>query len=204
MRRCQRSPPSSVTWSPTSSSIRSCMPSGWRLAGRRRPCSAQKTPSGLVSNSGKPPVGALVHGAGSARRLSGRTRQLAQQVAQPPSLLRRGGCGATPRAAAARRSRGPGRPSRACPRAARPRRSPRPRAAQLARHLGGGPGLVEERAQPDRRLRLRDPDEAPGRVDAASDDARPALRHARRARRRVHAGRRSPSCARTPSTRRSR
>ena len=49
-----------------------------------------------------------------------------------------------------------------------------------------------------------DPHEAAGRVDAAPDDARPALRHARRARRQVHAASRSPSCATTPSSRRSR
>ena len=50
----------------------------------------------------------------------------------------------------------------------------------------------------------RDPDEAPGRDDPAPDDPRPALRHARRARGQVHAGRRSPSCARTRSSPRSR
>ena len=72
------------------------------------------------------------------------------------------------------------------------------RAAQGCRH-------EQVPADLDRASRgRRDPDEAPGRVDAAADDARPAVRHARRARRRVHAASRSPSCARTPSTRRSR
>ena len=49
-----------------------------------------------------------------------------------------------------------------------------------------------------------DPDEAAGRGHAAADDPRPAVRHPRRARRQMHAGRRSPSCARTRSSRRSR
>ena len=65
MRRCQRSPPSSMTSSASSSSMRIWMPSGWRRAGSRWFCSAQNTPSALVSISGGLGVGAVPHAAGA-------------------------------------------------------------------------------------------------------------------------------------------
>ena len=138
----------------SSSSIRSCMPSGWRARAARRPWSAQNTPSGLVSNTrlrGRRPRRPRPSRVPVGGAYGGQVRGPAGLV-EPPRLLR---------AASRRRRRAgaaPRRTARPAPRPAAASGAPTatttsPSDAQLGGHLVR-PRRARRRValQPDRRL----------------------------------------------------
>ena len=151
MRRCQRSPPSSVTWSPASSSMRSCMPE--RVALGRQPPALEGAEHavGVRLEERRAAVGALPHRparapSSSARSVPGRR---AARPARIVSARGRPGRHAAPRQLRVAARRG-------ARRRARQRRPERhhhvAQGAQLGGHLLRPPRLEEQRAQPDRRL----------------------------------------------------